>query len=906
MKQKLLLTIVCSVILFSIPVLAGNTGKIAGKVTDEKTGEVLIGINVVIDGTTMGASTDANGYYIISNVEPGQYKIVISGIGYSKKIFTGVRVSSDFTTRLDVTLSSETLNLETIVIQADVPLVRKDLTSSKTVVDAQQIQSLPVESIDQLLTLQAGITKGAGGEIHIRGGRSNEVDYTINGVSVSNPFDNSRTVQLSTNAIQELSVVSGTFNAEYGNALSGVVNTITKEGSSSYNSYLSFYTGDYISSHKDVFLNIEKVNPLNNMVAEATFGGPVPFTGDKLLFFVSGRGSYNQGYLYGKRQNTIYDSVYKNTNDPNDIRISSTGDGKMVSMNESKDINTTAKLTYKPLPVLKINYDIVYSNSKYQTYSHDFKFDPDGNPTNYEWGLLNSLEIRHTIGTNTFYSVKGSYNIADYKYYLFALKDQSGNTVSFKPGMDLTNLHADERYQPSHKLTKMSNYTFYSGGTSNSQAYQRAYTGEVKLDLTSQLTSHHEFKTGVQAKFHEMNSESFDILRDTTTYLTPTILPAGTSRHTLYTRKPVQYSAYMQDKMEFESIILNVGLRFDYFNSKAQYGPDINNPVKNLKDAEAKTSLSPRLGISFPITDKGIIHFSYGHFYQLPPYSYLYVNPDFISTAGTPVYGNANLNPEKTVTYELGLQQQLSDNVAFNVTGFYKDVRDLLALQQIRVDNSTTYQKYVNKDYGNIKGITFSLTKRRGPDDFISASIDYTYQVADGNDVNSDAFFLDLASGRQSEKIPVPLAWDQTHSLNGSVSVGNSKDWNITIVGRLGTGLPYSPQEIEKQIYLRTNSGRKPSQTSIDLMAEKSFQMDKFLLTVFLKIFNLFDSKNEIYVYDDTGRATYSMEEQRGNAEETNRLAAIIPGGHSATEYFNRPNYYSAPREVRLGLSLEF
>ena len=89
-------------------------------------------------------------------------------------------------------------------------------------------------------------------------------------------------------------------------------------------------------------------------------------------------------------------------------------------------------------------------------------------------------------------------------------------------------------------------------------------------------------------------------------------------------------------------------------------------------------------------------------------------------------------------------------------------------------------------------------------------------------------------------------------------------------------------------------------------MAEKSFQLNDFLVTVFLKIFNLFDTKNERLVYDDTGRATYSLEEQRGNAEETNKLAAKIPGAHSATEYFNRPNYYSAPREVRLGLSLEF
>src|SRR3990167_1528429 len=119
----------------------------------------------------------------------------------------------------------------------------------------------------------------------------------------------------------------------------------------------------------------------------------------------------------------------------------------------------------------------------------------------------------------------------------------------------------------------------------------------------------------------------------------------------------------------------------------------------------------------FPITDKGIIHFSYGHFFQMPPFAYLYTNPNFEYSfaSGAPVFGNADLNTEKTVTYELGLQQQLFEDLAFNVTGFYKDVRDLLALQQIRISEDETYFKYVNKDYSNVKGVTLSLTKRKTP-----------------------------------------------------------------------------------------------------------------------------------------------------------------------------------------------
>ena len=124
-------------------------------------------------------------------------------------------------------------------------------------------------------------------------------------------------------------------------------------------------------------------------------------------------------------------------------------------------------------------------------------------------------------------------------------------------------------------------------------------------------------------------------------------------------------------------------------------------------------------------------------------------------------------------------------------------------MQQIRISSNQIYQKYVNKDYGNIKGITFSFTKRKMPDDLFGASLDYTFQVAEGNETGTDAFFIDLQSGRQSEKVPVPLTWDQTHTLNGVITFGGDRDWTVTVVTSLGTGLPYSPQLSEQQIYLR-------------------------------------------------------------------------------------------------------
>ncbi|MFH0734489.1 MAG: TonB-dependent receptor [bacterium] len=920
-KRLLFISIILLISGFTNNIFSGNTGKISGKVTDKDTGEPIPGINVIVQGTSFGAATDINGNYIINNIPPGNYDILISGVGYQKKSYVNVKVAIDFTTRLDVTTAIEDIALETIVVMAEAPLIRKDLTSSQTSMDASQIGSLPVESINQLLTLQAGIVQGAGGELHIRGGRSTEISYSVNGVSISNPFDNTRSVSIATNAIQELSVVSGTFNAEYGNALSGIVNTVTKEGGSKYKGYASFYTGDQLSTHDDIFYNIDAINPLNNYVGELTFSGPIPFLEKYLTFFVSGRYNNDGGYLYGKREQLPTDSAWKNPADSRDIRVSSSGDGKIIAMDAGESFSSTGKITYQPFSTLKINYDFLFSTYDQQYYNHDMKYNPDANLNNYEWGLLNSLEIRHALSNSTFYTLQGSYNINDYKQYLYPLLNEAGEEVDFHAGMSLAGLHADPRYQPDYKTNLASTYTFLAGGTANSQYYQRSQTYGGKFDITSQINNNHEVKFGAQIKSHILDYESFTILRDTANYKTPTIPSLITPLHDSYQKKPVEISAYIQDKMEFDKLILNIGLRYDYFDANSKYSTDIFNPSPNkfnlpakidptklLADSPGKHQFSPRLGFSFPITETGIIHFSYGHFFQMPTFRNLYVNPDFkySHAVATPTFGNANLEPEKTVTYELGLQQQISEDMAFNITGYYKDVRDLLALQQIRTSGSETYYKYVNKDYASNKGITFSLTKKRTATSMIGFTLDYSFSVSEGNETNTDAFFLDLSSGRQSEKIPVLLTWDQTHTLNATFTIGEPRDWNVTVVGRFGSGLPYTPLNNDTQIYLRTNCDRKPTQMSVDLLADKVFTLFDFDITFFLKVFNLFDTLNERYIYNDTGRATYTLTQIQSPAVATNDLASKTPGVKSADEYFVRPQYYAPPREVRVGFSIDF
>jgi outer membrane receptor protein involved in Fe transport len=875
---------------FIVSVFAGNTGKISGRVMDQETNEPLIGVTVLIEGTSMGAATDVDGYYMINNVPPGNYNLIFSAVGYQKKKMTNVKVSVDFTTKQNISLKSEAISVEGVTIEAQAPLVRQDLTSSHTVVDASTIQALPVESVSQILSTQAGITTGSGGELHIRGGRSTEIAYTINGVSIGNPFDNSQMVSIATNAIQELSVVSGTFNAEYGNSLSGIVNTVTKEGSEQYKGSISFYTGDYVSTRKDKFFNIDAIDPLNNSVGEFTLGGPVPLMGNNVRFFLSGRANQSKGWRYGIREHNPTDMSF--FNDPKNWNLKLTGDNAIVPMNRSDNYSATAKITVKPFSMVKLNYDLVWSKYKGQGYTHVYKYNPDMNPWSYSDGQVHSLELTHTLSSNAFYTLRGSYGQETGKSYLY--EDP-----------------LDPRYQPTEKLIRPTSSTFYMGGTTMGHSKTVGKTFTAKFDITNQLSNQHELKGGLEYKKHTLDYDGYSVLRDTILYLTPTIPYLNSPEHNQYVREPFQIAAYVQDKMEYESIVLNIGVRYDYFDPKFEYATDIFKPDGPRETAKPKHQVSPRLGVSFPITDKGIIHFSYGHFFQMPTFQNLYTNPEFelAKWSGQPTFGNANLNPEKNISYEIGLQQQMTEDLAFNVTGFYKDVRNLLALEVTRVTGEHVYQRYVNKDYGNIKGLTFSLTKRRTKDDLFGFTIDYTFQTAEGNDNNADAFFMDLLSGRESEKQVVYLGWDQTHTLNVTLSVGKRDDWNGSLIGRIGTGLPYTPFVTGNLIGLKTNSSRKPTQMSADLLLEKEFLLIGAHVSVFMKIFNLFDNLIERYVYSDTGTAEYTLAELRGDGKIMNDYLASHPdvkGVHKSSDYFNDPSNYGAPREIRLGFSISF
>ncbi len=892
-------------------IFAGTTGKIAGQVTDKTTGEALIGVNIILLGTNLGSATDVDGSFFILNIPPGTYQIKATLVGYSAVNFENVKVSVDQTTRLDFQMGQEAIEINNVVVTASKPLVQKDLTSTQENVSGKDIAMLPVEDVQSVINLQAGVVNG-----HFRGGRIGEVKYMIDGVAVNDVYSGQSTMQADVNSIQELQVITGTFNAEYGEALSGVVNQITKIAGDQYHGAISAYSGDYVTSRtNDLYLYMGGFHPARTHNLQGNLSGPIPGTGGFVKFFASGRYLSDDGYLYGERIFNPSDSSNFSANNPGNWYVGATGDSSNVPMNFSRQLTLQGKLAFKVGSGKGIVFEGLYQDHKYKDYDHLFKLNPDGDYKKFQTSFLGSVSYTHVFSNTAFLDVLGSMYYSDFQQYVYPLLDASGNSVNFHSGNSIEGLHPDPRYVKPERMRDVSGNSFLTGGTENWQFYHntKSYTG--KLDFTDQINNSNEVKTGVEAKLHTLNYTDFEVLVEPSNGYIPHLPQPGSFDYNIYQNHPYQLAAYLQDKIELDYLIVNIGFRYDYFQPDGEVLLNPDNisvldslippfPSQYFKKADAQSQFSPRVGISYPISDKGAVHISYGHFFQVPPFEFLYKNPNYrIALSGDlpeligNVIGNADLKPQQTVMYELGLQQELTPELGVNITTYYKDIRNLLGVEIHIKNNFKKFAKYINRDYGSVSGITLSFEKR-----FINglgASIDYTYQVAKGSASDPSAAFNKAQSSPPIEenKVLVPLDWDRRHSLNFTLTLGDPESFIASAVGKLGSGLPYTPSFQNQRTGLE-NSSNKPGYFNVDLYLTKYFSITGVNLSAYVKVYNLFDSANELDVFTDTGRAGYTL--------DLTRAQSAPRGVNTLEQFFSRPDFYSSPRQIILGASIDF
>ena len=877
-------------VLFFTVFIYGSNGKLVGTIVQKSDNSPAVGVNIILVDTYLGAASDEQGKFVVLNIPPGTYSVRADAIGFAPVIIKNIRITTSQTTEINIGLDESVVEGQEVTVLAERPLVQKDLTASQRVTTAKEIEDMPVESFLGVLTTHAGVNQSASGALHVRGGRSNEVGYYIGGVSVSNPFfTNSLAVGLSNKALEEMKLVSGAFNAEYGNAMSGVVNVKVKDGGKNYDGSFSYYTGDYNSNEDNIFPNISNQSLTANRTMDAFMSGPViPSLGDKLTFNISARTNQSDGYLYGIREHNPSDFAYFPPSGNWYIQMS--GDSSYVPMNPSESNNFLSKFTLRLSPRIKISAQSIMSKSQSKSYSHIYKYNPDGISTGYTANNNHSLQINHSLSAKSFYEGNIFISDTDYKNYLYA------DTL-------------DARYVNTDYInTEPTSATFLFGGTQMGHTYRESKSVGGKFDFTSQISSNHEIKTGFSFRNDNLVERNLQVLYDQN-YDEPTVLKENRSPyHIFYDKDAAQYSAYIQDKMEYSSMIMNIGVRYDAFIPNDSTIANLLYPEAEEKEAKTKTMVSPRVGVSLPITDKGIFHFSYGHFYQMPTLRNLY-RESYFGAGLSPTVGNPDLKPEKTVLYEFGFQQQFGNLIGMDINLFYKDIRELLALQSIRYNSPnygpSNYSIYLNKDYGSARGLTLSLTKRYDPVSRTSLWVDYTYQKSEGNSVNSGAFYFSALSGIEEEKLIVPLSWDQSHLLNTTLIVGDPSKTTLGLIGKISTGWPYTPSIPNANFVPKPNSGRKPIQKNVDAKLETRVSVRGYRVGLFIRVYNLFDLRNERYVFDDTGTAKYTYE-YRSNQESEQLIENYgMPGLHTWEDYVTRPNYYSSPRSFKLGLSLD-
>ena len=866
--------------LMPLAVFAGTTGKIAGKVVDATTSEPLIGVNIILEGTGMGAATDIDGYYTIIGITPGTYTIRAGYISYSTTRITDVKVMVDLTTEVIVQLQEEVLVGDVVTVVAKAPTVRKDVTSTSYRVSSEEIEALQVESLSDIINLQAGVVEG-----HFRGGRGGEVMYIVDGIPINDSYSGDVPMDIENDMIQAMEVISGTFNAEYGQAMSGIVNIVTKEGQSHFAGKLSTYFGDYLSNHDDIFNHIEDVNPfaINNL--QFSLSGPLPTVmGMTANFSIMARRSYSAGYLFGKEIFLPGDS--SNFYDPDNPSIIATGSGDVVSLAPNARRTVQGKITLKPYSTGKINLSGFYQSRNYRDYDRVFKYNPQGNYQRINGDYRGSLQFTHIFSAETFITLNASQGFTEFSQYVH--EDWQ-----------------DTSYVPLWYATGTGGNGFSTGGMRMWQ-HRRSNTDNIgKVDFTSQITKEQKLGMGMSLKQGDLWLHEFWLYFDENNMVNQP--PDSSWYNNTYRHKPIEMTAYIQDKLELGEMIINAGLRYDYFDPDGEVPIDFTDPRNSdLRKAKTSSQLSPRLGIAYPITDVGVIHFSYGHFFQIPAYEHLYINPDFevslIQLEGDQPprgrfnsMGNAELQPQKTVSYEIGLKQGLTEDLTLDITAFNKDIRDLIGME-VRDDvYGGRFFRFVNRDHANVKGITLALSQRQTPGGF-GFGIDYTYQVATGNasDPNEEWVRQQADPPIESEKKRVTLDWDQTHSLN-LTGTTTQAGYHISMIGKIGSGLPYtrSSARYSNRIY---NGEREPMTLSLDLNIAKDVQISGLKLSPYLKISNLLDRKNTKDVYDSSGSAEfdYDMNFQTYRGYGTQR------------EFYIRPDFYYEPRKILFGLSVRF
>lgn len=968
--QRVILTLLLFTIFSFYQVYAGTTGKIAGTVIDKATNEPLIGATVAVVGTKYGAITDVDGKFTILEVPPGTYNIQISYIGYRTLIVDNVRVFIDQTARIDVGVESQAVQVGEMVIVAQRKVIKPDVATSVVAVSDKEIQELPVTSVNGVVNLQAGIRDGS-----IRGGGSDKILFMVDGVTLRDPRNNQSTSQVALSAVKEISIERGGFNAEYGQVRSGIVNVVTREGSKSdyagrFQFRLSpaapkYYRGDGILDVTDpmsyalrpffdndvcwtgtgngkwdeytrrqypefmgwneisrilntdndpnndltplgaqrVFEYETRKKQLNNepdFDIDAGFGGPVPFVSEMLggLRFYTSYRSTRDMLLFPLTRPDYRDydwTLQLNSDIAENMRLrASVLYGEQFTMRHNWDGTGIYYYPRYPSDIANVASSITGPADLIGLFS-DFNF------ALADIGHRSlASKFTHTISSKTFYEISVENFRVNYNVRPSALRDTT-KLFEIIPGFY-------EDSNPFGYWPGNSNGVIITGGQHVAKArdFSVVNSSTIKADFTSQVNNQNLLKAGVEFNYNNLDFDYGTIASATQgkTYATRVQMQVF----------PIRAAAYLQDKLETDEFILNVGLRLDYSNSNDNwwaidpfnasfYSTKYNDSkIFDMSKSEPQWQLSPRLGIAHPISENAKLFFNYGHFKQSPQYESMF-RVQRNQQNGMSSIGNPNLILAKTISYELGFDYSINDDILLQLAAYYNDISNQ---QDYTTYFSTaagfSYSMTSANNYEDIRGFEFTIRKTRGT--WWSGFANYTYQVntsghfgsANQYDNVSDQKKYDEATVNLYQNRPIPQPYARlnlnffTPSDFGPELLGHHVlgGWMLNVLMDWQSGgwatynpknLPYVSANVQSVDYFNTN-----------LRIDKTINTGKFSFNLFMDVSNLF---NTLRLWN-TGDQDYrtSLHLPKSNAYDN------IPGEDKIGDY-RKPGVDFQPMEYQ-------
>jgi outer membrane receptor protein involved in Fe transport len=448
-------------------------------------------------------------------------------------------------------------------------------------------------------------------------------------------------------------------------------------------------------------------------------------------------------------------------------------------------------------------------------------------------------------------------------------------------------------------------YNVVVGGADLTRFKQETDAWVVSGSYVNQTNRDHQIKLGGEAQFPRMRFGAPGYLKVAAVGIDFERPPVSPEFPGVSTYRPLLGAAYVQDDVEWNDLKLRAGLRLDYFDARSTLPGDLRNPADALdvtgdlvpdtlppRATTVKLSVSPRLGVSYPISERAAIYFAYGHFYQMPPLRDVFTNANYQRLAGLAagtgdkfgVLGNPDIRPERTVQYQLGYKDMLSDVLGLDLNVYYKDIRDLIGVEFVSTYNDAQYARMTNVDFGSVFGFTLALDRR--PVGLLSWALDYTWQLARGNSSEPNETFTRAQGNLDPRPRQMPLNWDQRHTLNLTLTLARPERFSASAIVRVASGQPYTPEIATYGGGLESNSGRKPSAVLVDLRAERNLKLGTAGVGAFARVFNVFDQRylNGV-VFANSGSPYYSR-------TPTFDQAALAD-----------PTRLYAPRRVEVGLS---